>query len=179
MSTYEELRGQAEQARQPTPGPQRPLIKVGVTTCSRAVGAQETLDAVRKELADRALEADVMVTGCWGLCYAEPIVEVAHLGRPAVLYGNLTADKVPQLIEGAVAPDQVEVVPELALAVISDEPLEGVPPLRSLEFFAGQERRLMANCGVTHPDSIDQYIARGGYEGLAKALKSSSERMKR
>ena len=53
MPTYEELRGQAEQARQPTPGPQRPLIKVGVTTCSRAVGAQETLDAVRKELADR------------------------------------------------------------------------------------------------------------------------------
>ena len=177
MSTYEELRGQAEQARQPTPGPQRPLIKVGVTTCSRAVDAQETLDAVRKELADRGLEADVMVTGCWGLCYAEPIVEVAHLGRPAVLYGNLTADKVPQLIEGAVAPDRVEVVPDLALAVVSDEPREGVPPLRSLEFFAGQERRLMANCGVTDPDSIDQYIARGGYEGLAKALGMSDEQV--
>ncbi|MEE8346407.1 MAG: (2Fe-2S) ferredoxin domain-containing protein, partial [Dehalococcoidia bacterium] len=149
MPAYEELRAQAEQAKQPTPGPQRPLIKVGVTTCSRAVGAQETLDAVRKELADRGLEADVMVTGCWGLCYAEPIVEVAHPGRPSVLYGSLTADKVPQLIEGALGPDQGGVVPELALAVVGDEPLEGVAPLRSMEFFAGQERRLMANCGVT------------------------------
>ena len=42
MPTYEELRARAEQARQPTPRPQRPLIKVGVTTCSLAVGAQET-----------------------------------------------------------------------------------------------------------------------------------------
>jgi NADH-quinone oxidoreductase subunit F len=180
MATYEELRAQAEHARQPTPGSQRPLIKVGITTCSRAVGAQETLDAVRKELADRSLEADVMVTGCWGLCYAEPIVEVAHLGRLAVLYGRLTADKVPQLIEGAVAPDQVGVVPELALAVVGDEPLEGVAPLSApggLEFFAGQERRLMANCGVTDPDNIDQYIARGGYEGLAKALGMTDEQV--
>src|SRR3989454_10535541 len=35
----------------------------------------------------------------------------------------------------------------------------------------GQVRRLMANCGVTDPESIDHYLARGGYEGLVGALR--------
>ena len=67
MPTYEELKARAEAAWAPFEEPQRPLIKVGVTTCSRVVGALETLAAVRAELAARGLEADVMVTGCWGL----------------------------------------------------------------------------------------------------------------
>ncbi|MDP2675090.1 MAG: NADH-ubiquinone oxidoreductase-F iron-sulfur binding region domain-containing protein [Dehalococcoidia bacterium] len=175
MPTYEELKARAEAAWAPVEEPQRPLIKVGVTTCSRVAGALETLAAVRAELAAQGLEADVMVTGCWGLCYAEPLVEVRRPGRPGVLYGNLTADKVPQLIEGAVAGRGT--VAELALAVLADASLDGVPPLGSLEFFAGQERRLMANCGVTDPENIDHYIARGGYEGLAKALAMTDEQV--
>ncbi len=175
MSAYEELKARADEAWRPIGEPRRPLIKAGLTTCSRVVGAGETLEAIRREVAERAPDADVMVTGCWGLCYAEPIVEVAHPGRPAVLYANLTADKAPALVESAVAGEGV--VPHLALAVLADAAVEGVPPLGSLEFFAGQERRLMANCGVTDPESIDHYVARGGYEGLAKALAMTDEQV--
>jgi NADH-quinone oxidoreductase subunit F len=182
MPAYEELRAQAEESWRPFAEPQRPLIKVGLTTCSRAAGAQETLDAVRGELAGRGLEADVMVTGCWGLCYAEPIVEVARPGRPAVLYGRVTADQVPQLIEQAVAADGI--ASDLAVAVLAEEPLDdlpadwrGVPPLGSLEFFRLQVRRLMGNCGVIDPEEIDHYIAHGGYEGLAKALSMTDEQV--
>jgi NADH:ubiquinone oxidoreductase subunit F (NADH-binding)/(2Fe-2S) ferredoxin len=173
MPAYEELREQAEQAWQRVAKPARPLIKVGISVCSRVVGAEQTLEAILEELATRGLEADVMITGCWGLCYAEPTVEIGRPGRPAVLYGGVTADKVPQLIEQAVAAGGV--ASELALAVLADESLDGVAPLRSLEFFAGQERRLMANCGVIDPGEIDHYIARGGYEGLAKALGMTDE----
>src|SRR3990172_1987588 len=73
MTTYEELRAKAQAAWQPFAEPRRPLIKVGVTTCSRVAGALETLEAIRAELAARGLEADLMVTGCWGLCYAGPV----------------------------------------------------------------------------------------------------------
>ncbi|MEE8346200.1 MAG: SLBB domain-containing protein, partial [Dehalococcoidia bacterium] len=194
MPTYDELRSRAEQAWRSFETPERTLIKIGLTTCSRAIGAGETLDAVREVVAGRgpstgspskasesaertgqALEAEVMVTGCWGLCYAEPIVEVVRPGRPAVLYGNVTADKVSQFMEQAVSGDGV--ASDLALAVLADEPLEGVPPLRSLEFFRHQVRRLMANCGVIDPDEVDHYIARGGYEGLAKTLGMTDEQV--
>ncbi|MBI2912646.1 MAG: SLBB domain-containing protein [Chloroflexi bacterium] len=173
MPTYEELRRAAEEVWRPVAEPRRPLVKVGVATCSRAVGAEETLDALRQGLAARGIEADVMVTGCWGLCHAEPIVEVQRPGRPPVLYQHLTADKAPQLIEQAIAADGI--ARECALAVIADEAFDGVPPLRSLEFFAPQVRRLMANCGVIDPEQIDHCIARGGYEGLAKALGQTDE----
>ena len=35
----------------------------------------------------------------------------------------------------------------------------------------------MANCGVIDPEEIDHYIARGGYEGLAKALAMTDEQV--
>jgi NADH-quinone oxidoreductase subunit F len=175
MPTYEEMKAQAEESWRTVAEPQRPLIKIGVTTCSRAAGAEQTLEAIRSEVASRSLEVDVMVTGCWGLCFAEPIVEVTRPGQPAVLYGRVTADRVPELIEQAVAADGV--ASELALAVVADEPLGAVPPLGSLEFFRPQVRRLMANCGVIDPEEIDHYIARGGYEGLAKALGMSDEQI--
>ena len=35
----------------------------------------------------------------------------------------------------------------------------------------------MANCGVSDPEEIDHYIARGGYEGLAKALAMTDEQV--
>src|SRR3989304_3298764 len=44
-----------------------------------------------------------------------------------------------------------------------------------LPFWTVQERRLMANCGVIDPGNIDHYVARGGYEGLARALTMSPQ----
>src|SRR5881628_748225 len=103
MPNYEELRRAADEAWAPVADPQRTLIKVGVTTCSRVLGAEETLAALRREVAGRKLDADVMLSGCWGFCYAEPIVEVRRPGQAGVLYQHVTADKVPALIEQAVA----------------------------------------------------------------------------
>ncbi len=173
MATYKEIRQAAHKAWDAVARPRRTLIKVGVATCSRAVGADETLAALRRAVEERQLEADVMLTGCLGLCYAEPIVEVQRPGRPAVLYQHLTADKVPALVERAIAADGIAT--EHTLAVVDGEPLGGVPVLSSLPFWRGQVRRLMANCGVIDPEIIDHYIAHGGYEGLAKALQIGGE----
>ncbi|MGQ9572320.1 MAG: NADH-ubiquinone oxidoreductase-F iron-sulfur binding region domain-containing protein [Dehalococcoidia bacterium] len=174
MSAYQELRRKAEEVWRAAESPARPRIAVGITTCSRAVGADETLAAIRQELARRGLEADVVVTGCWGLCYAEPLVEIAKADGSRILYQKVTAERVPQLVEEALAQDGI--CRELAMAALSPLSMDGVPPLSSLDFMAlQQERHLMANCGVIEPDNIDHYIARGGYEGLAKALAMPQE----
>jgi len=175
MKTYRELRQQAEQTWRAVESPPRLRLTVGVTTCSRAVGADETLEAIRQEVSRRGLDADVAVTGCWGLCYAEPMVEIAKPAGSRVLYQRVTAEQVPQLVEEALASTD-GICRELALATLSPEPVDGVKPLSSLDFMAVQGvRRLMANCGVIEPENIDHYIARGGYEGLAKALNMPQE----
>jgi NADH-quinone oxidoreductase subunit F len=137
------------------------------------VGVEATLAAVRRELATQSLEADVMQTGCLGLCYAEPLVEVMRPGGPAVLYENVTEDKVPTLLGAALG----GVAFDFALAVRGTEPVGRVPALESLPFWRGQVRRLMANCGVTDPANFEHYVANGGYAGLEKALKLGAEKV--
>ena len=173
MAAYDEVWQRAEAAWATVAEPRHTLIKVGLATCSRAVGAEQTLEALRREVQARALAAEVMLTGCWGLCYAEPLVEVRHPGGPAVLYGGVKAGDVPGLVEEAVASGGI--ASARALAVVDGAGVPGVPALESMEFFALQVRRLMANCGVIDPENVDHYIARGGYEGLTRALGMGGE----
>ncbi len=173
MTAYSDLRAKANEVWQAAETPARPRIAVGITTCSRARGADETLAAIRRELGQRKLAADVVVTGCWGLCYAEPMLEIAKPSGQRVLYQNVTADRVPQLIAEGLAGESA--CRDLALASLGPVSVDGLPTFESLDVVALQTRRLMANCGVIEPENIDQYIARGGYEGLAKALTTSPE----
>jgi NADH-quinone oxidoreductase subunit F len=166
LVSYPDLRAAAESVWAAVVTPRRTLIRVGDATCSRVVGARETLEALRAEAG--RLDADVMVTGCIGLCYAEPLVEITRPDGSSVLYKNVTADKVPDLVAAAA---RSGIARDLALASTGLEVMGDLPSLDSLEFMHGQVRRLMANCGVTDPENIDHYIARGGYEGLTRALR--------
>ncbi len=174
MAAYEALREAANAAWAPFEQPSKTLIRVNLGTCSLVVGAQETLEAIKAAVQAGELDADVMATGCLGLCYAEPLVEVTQPDGPPVLYERVTAERVPGLLKSIASGALAN---EMALAVAADEPIGDVPPLASLPFMQGQVRRLMANCGVTDPLAIEHYLARGGYEGLNKALGMEPERV--
>ena len=169
LTTYQDLRTRADEVWGRIASPSRTLIRVVDATCSRVVGAGDTLERLRQEVQARGLDADVMATGCLGLCYAEPLVEITRPGGQSVLYQKVTADKVPSLVDQSLRDDGI--ARDMAFASSGSQAVSGIPPLDSLEFWRGQVRRLMANCGVTDPDSIDHYIARGGYEGLTRALR--------
>jgi len=174
VAIYQALRQAAEASWASCERPLKTLIKVNLGTCSLVVGAQETLEAIRASVQAGELDADVMATGCIGLCFAEPLVEVTKPDCPPVLYEQVTAERVPALVKSIASGALAN---EMALAVAADEPMGDVPPLESLPFRRGQVRRLMANCGVTDPLEIDHYLARGGYEGLDKALRMAPEKV--
>jgi len=172
VASYADLRKAADAAWAPIADPKRALIKVGVATCSRVLGAEEALVAIREGVRSRKIEADVMMTGCNGLCYAEPLVEVRLPGQPGVLHQQVTPDRAGALLDAVAAGSAAG---PGALAVLGTGSMGDVPPISSLPFWRGQLRRLMANCGVTDPENMDHYIANGGYEGLDKALKMDGE----
>ena len=174
MATYQAIREAAQAAWAPFERPTRTIVRVNFGTCSLVQGAPATLAALRAEAAAGKLDAEIMATGCLGLCYAEPLVEVQTKSGRAVYYGNVTAEKVPALVAGIASSALAN---DLAIAVAGDEPLGDVPPLASLPFMRGQVRRLMANCGVIDPERIDHYIARGGYEGLTRTLRMEPEQV--
>ena len=76
-------------------------IIVGMGTCGIAAGAKDTLDAFISMLEQKGMAENAIIrqTGCMGLCANEPTVEVIVPDMPAVIYGNVTAAAVPEIIE--------------------------------------------------------------------------------
>jgi len=74
-------------------------IIVGMGTCGIAAGAKETLDAFIQELDESDLKnVRVTQTGCMGLCYVEPTVEVIVPGMPDVIYGKVDAEVARKIV---------------------------------------------------------------------------------
>ncbi len=74
-------------------------IKVGMSTCGIAAGADEVYESFITEIERRNLPVKVMKCGCIGMCYAEPMAEVKINGLPIVFYGRLTPDVAVEIIE--------------------------------------------------------------------------------
>jgi (2Fe-2S) ferredoxin len=74
-------------------------VKVGMSSCGIAAGAQKIFDLLKEEIGRAHPEVAVERCGCNGLCYAEPLVEVSIEGVPPVLYGQVTPDIAHRIVE--------------------------------------------------------------------------------
>jgi NADH-quinone oxidoreductase subunit F len=148
--------------------PDKPVIKVGLSTCGMAAGADPVFSALGAEVKSRGLEWRVARTGCAGMCSMEPLVEVALPGQAAVMYGDVSPEFAGLLVEtiaaGKPLPAEKRVPSISELARIAGEPVAVGE--------AKQYRIVMRNCGVIDPEEIDEYLDRDGYQALAKALTS-------
>jgi NADH-quinone oxidoreductase subunit F len=129
---------------------------VGTATCGLAAGSKKVLEALRLAVDQAGRQARVLETGCVGLCWAEPLVEVVD-GDVRKLYGHVTPELAGALAEGTETP-------ELKAALIRGEGAEREDPL------AGQMRIALRRCGYIDPGSLDDYLATGGYEALKQVL---------
>jgi NADH:ubiquinone oxidoreductase subunit F (NADH-binding)/(2Fe-2S) ferredoxin len=147
-----------------------------MATCGLATGAAAVYDALRDEATARGLELTLVATGCIGYCQQEPLVDVALPGRGRTLYARVTPDRARDLIAALAAG---ELPAEGVLATIPEETSEvsetsevlpGVPLLDELPFYAHQHKIVLRNCGLIDPVSIEEYIARGGYQAFVLAM---------
>jgi NADP-reducing hydrogenase subunit HndB len=75
-------------------------IIIGMGTCGIAAGAKRVFDAFLEELDARKLENVVVTqTGCMGLCYVEPTIEVIAPDMPPVIYGKVDAEVAKLIVE--------------------------------------------------------------------------------
>lgn len=74
-------------------------VVVGMGTCGIAAGAKETLNAFLEELEEQELSTvRVTQTGCMGLCYAEPTVEIRMPDMPATIYGDVDDETARKIV---------------------------------------------------------------------------------
>lgn len=102
--TLEELRKLRDSQKQDmshrdTEGKQIEVI-VGMGTCGIAAGAKVVLDTLLNSINEKGIK-DVLLkqTGCMGLCYAEPTVEVHLPGMPDTIYGNVDSKVAADIVE--------------------------------------------------------------------------------
>jgi NADH:ubiquinone oxidoreductase subunit F (NADH-binding)/Pyruvate/2-oxoacid:ferredoxin oxidoreductase delta subunit len=150
----------------------RPVIYVGTGTCGLGAGAAKTLLAIRKYLDEHEEhDVDVMEVGCIGLCVEEPLVDVQLPGRTRVSYPRVTEQLVPALLDAVLHGEASAFAPLGQFREDRAESWDDVPFVDEHPFFAPQTRWVLANVGIVDPASLDEYLARGGYAGLAKALR--------
>lgn len=69
-----------------------PLVRVGLGTCGIAAGGDKVWAVLDQEIRSRELDVNMVSTGCIGMCFAEPLVEVCLPGQPRIIYGNVTPE---------------------------------------------------------------------------------------
>ncbi len=130
-------------------------VKVHLGTCGISSGAEHTLEAFENEIKTRKLTGIIVSpASCIGLCGEEPTVTVLHPDLGRTLYKSLTHDKVSRIIDQHIVGGRT--VAEFMVDTESPR-------------FKYQEVRILRNQDI-NPMSIEEYIARGGYLALAKAL---------
>ncbi len=168
--------------------PARARITVGMATCGLAKGAGKIFEALKYEIKKQKAKADVVVVGCNGLCYAEPIVEVICPGKPRITYGRVSVERVPDLVASVA---KGGVVKDLALMRMDRLTAEGGASIKyagakvskdaaavkecgKLDFFKKQMKLISKNAGTVSPEQVEEYCALGGYQSLLKAITSMS-----
>jgi NADH-quinone oxidoreductase subunit F/NADP-reducing hydrogenase subunit HndC len=147
----------------------------------------ELIPAFREEIKRRGLadEIQVVETGCRGFCAMGPVVLIQPDG---LFYIKVQPADVPELVEETDGLFYIKVqpadVPELVEETLVKgraverlaykEPVthEAIPHYGAIPFYSKQVRHVMRNCGMINPQSIEEYIAVGGYQALDKVLTS-------
>ena len=144
-------------------------ILVSLGTCGIAAGAAIVHDAIVKTIENRNLKNNfnIIETGCMGLCYCEPSIELHNRKTGhSIIYGN--------------------VKPEDADKILNTDPekkADGVDVIKRTWYYPEETKNIdsvlqakiaLRNTGRINPEKIDEYILNSGYHALAKTLTEMS-----
>ena len=143
----------------------RNVLVCGGTGCTSS-NSLKIVEALKREIAANGIENEVKVvtTGCFGLCALGPIMIVYPEGS---FYSMVNVDDIPEIVKEHFVNGNV------VTRLLYDETVgEGgkIKSLNETDFYRKQIRVALRNCGVIDPEDINEYVARDGYQALAKCL---------
>ncbi|NPV71371.1 MAG: 4Fe-4S binding protein [Firmicutes bacterium] len=153
-------------------------ILVCAETACVANGSLKVYEEIRRIVASRGLLADVsLVTegpraagkvgvvkaGCHGYCQIGPLVKIEP---GSVMYIKVKPEDAEDIVGKTI--EKNEIVERL----LYKDPATGKVARSESEipFYSGQKKIVLRTCGLIDSEDIEEYIAIGGYQGLAKAL---------
>ena len=140
------------------------VLVCGGTGCTSS-GSPAIINRLHEEIKKNGLEDEVEVvrTGCFGLCALGPIMIVYPEG---CFYSAVKEEDIPEIVSEHLLKGRI--VERLLYQETVTE--NGIKPLNDTNFYKKQHRVALRNCGNINPENIDEYIAKDGYQALAKVL---------
>jgi bidirectional [NiFe] hydrogenase diaphorase subunit len=187
FNTLEKI-GHKERARQ---GKYQRRIFCCTSTACHSAGAGQVHTALDQAVAacmGDEHEAEVVKTGCMGLCSSGPLVRVDEKEKDPVLYGNISPDLALQIVSRHVPMGEIGGVTDSEEQDQSETPEEILHYRESmtrartqteldkniisldLPFFSKQVKVVLNETGRIDPDKLEDYLAHGGYKALAHVL---------
>jgi NADH-quinone oxidoreductase subunit F len=144
-------------------------VIVGLGSCGIAAGANKVYDKIADIQKAENLDIELTKTSCVGMCYREPLVEIVD-ETGSYLYGNVDEKKIFEILEEHINHEN----PLKDYVVYTDQ--FDAP---EKNYYEGQKKIALRNCGLMDPDSIEEYEAREGYAALKKIAEEaiSSEKI--
>ena len=165
---FQTLRERSQQAYDAWLQPDRPRIDVAIDTSSLAAGADALREALQREAAARGAAVDFGRVVGTGLQWLNPTVQITWPDGTRVVYGPAQPADAGALLDEATG--RVGAAASLAIGTAAGS-RPGVPSLWEHLFFAHEtERRLLARLGNTDPQSLEHYVATGGYFAVSRML---------
>ena len=145
------------------------LLCCGGTGC-RASESVRIVERLREEIAAAGMDNDVqvVVTGCFGFCEKGPIVKVIP---DNTFYTNVKPEDAEEIVKEHVVKGRK------VTRLLYEDPdtRKHISDSKHMGFYQKQLRIALRNCGFINPENIDEYIARDGYEALAKVLQGTPQ----
>ena len=142
------------------------VLLCGGTGCLSS-NSEKLRDKLVEKLEEAGVKDDVQVimTGCFGLCAEGPIVVVYPEGA---MYSRVSVKDIELIVEEHLLNGKI--VEKLLIGSRDAVTLEDGTVVTKEDFFTGQKRVALRNCGRINPENIDEYIAFDGYQALGKVL---------
>ncbi|MBQ8577738.1 MAG: NADH-quinone oxidoreductase subunit NuoF [Clostridia bacterium] len=143
----------------------RNVLVCGGTGCTSS-HSEAIIETLHTELEKHGIADEVKVvrTGCFGLCALGPIMIVYPEG---CFYSMVQAEDIPEIVEQHFVNGKIVEKYLYKETVLADG---SIKKYNETDFYKKQVRVALRNCGVINPEDINEYIARDGYQALAKCL---------
>jgi NADH:ubiquinone oxidoreductase subunit F (NADH-binding)/(2Fe-2S) ferredoxin len=152
-------------------------IAIGMGTCGLAAGAMTIKDAAEKWAAAHEVDLEIMPTGCLGLCQVEPIMDVFTGDGNRLSFGSVKHEEVGFILDEVLIRNHYAIDGLLGQHAEGANPLPGILQITDHPFFRKQVKYVLRNCGVVNPESILEYMARGGFDGFERAVKLGPKKL--
>ena len=157
-------------------------VRLGMENCCQASGTAEVRDAVEQACRELGIHVAIKPVSCVGACNLVPMIDVAMPDGQITRYPNIRPDEVKEVLLHHFKPasrwrrlrnslfNQVDMFH-------TDQTWDNIVYQSDFQrnqnintFLEGQYRISTEGYGLMNPLDIDEYIARGGFDGLRKAL---------